>query len=236
MNNIYIYHHLGLGDHFLCNAIVRIYAEKYHKVYLFCKPKYLENVSFLYRDLNNIKMIPGEMNFVDSFMKFSPNNNYLIIGHTKDYFDKLNNGIYESFDKGFYEIVNIPFEEKWNKFYLQRDLESEKNVFYNVLNLKDEEEFFFVHDEPEKNRNFRKEYIEKGVKIINANFYKNIKIYDFLYTIEKAEEVHVMNSSFSCLIDTMQLKTNKLFLHEYARTDMGNNPNHKLKLDWIILR
>ena len=236
MNNIYIYHHLGLGDHFLCNAIVRIYAEKYHKVYLFCKPKYLENVSFLYRDLNNIKMIPGEMNFVDSFMKFSPNNNYLIIGHTKDYFDKLNNGIYESFDKGFYDIVNIPFEEKWNKFYLQRDLESEKNVFYNVLNLKDEEEFLFVHDEPEKNRNFRKEYIEKGFKIINANFYKNIKIYDFLYTIEKAKEVHVMNSSFSCLIDTMQLKTNKLFLHEYARTDMGNNPNHKLKLNWTILR
>ena len=236
MNNIFLYHHLGLGDHFLCNAIVRIYAEKYSKVYLFCKPKYLENVSFLYRDLNNIKMIPGEMNFVDSFMKFSPNNNYLIIGHTKDYFDKLNNGIYESFDKGFYEIVNIPFEEKWKKFYLQRDLESEKNVFYNVLNLKDEEEFLFVHDEPEKNRNFRKEYIEKGVKIINANFYKNIKIYDFLYTIEKAEEVHVMNSSFSCLIDTMQLKTNKLFLHEYARTDMGNNPNHKLKLNWTILR
>jgi len=66
--------------------------------------------------------------------------------------------------------------------------------------------------------------------------FKNVGIFDFLMAIEKAKEVHVMNSSFSSLIDSMMLKTNKLFLHEYARTDMGDNPNHKMKLDWNILK
>jgi len=28
----YIYHHLGLGDHIICNSIVRHFVETYHKV------------------------------------------------------------------------------------------------------------------------------------------------------------------------------------------------------------
>jgi len=42
---VYIYHHLGLGDHFHCNGVVRfLLNEKYKdfKVKLFAKKKYLK--------------------------------------------------------------------------------------------------------------------------------------------------------------------------------------------------
>ena len=35
MNSVYIYHHLGLGDHIIANGMVRTIAKQYEIVYLF---------------------------------------------------------------------------------------------------------------------------------------------------------------------------------------------------------
>jgi len=227
-----------MGDNILCNAIVRTFAEQYDRVYVFAKSPYIENQVFMYRDNSKIRVMAlKDDKEVKGFIRMFPNNNYRIIGVRSEWFynfDVLK--LYETFDHGFYVDAGVPFEDKWNKFYIQRDLEKEKNTFYNLLGLKDDEEFLFVHDDPERNRHFKKEFITKGIKTIHPAKYKNIGLFDFIYTIEKAKEVHVMNSSFSCLIDTMQIKTGKLFFHQYARTDMGDNPNHKLKLNWTILK
>lgn len=236
-NTIYIYHHLGLGDHVLCNAIIRTYAKTHNKVYNFAKPHNANNVAYMYRDLDNVKIIGLDDAQTKFFMQMNPNNKYLIIGITPEWFRNFDIlKLYESFDHGFYVAANVPFKDKWDKFYFERDLQKEKDAYYNKLGLKDNEEFLFVHDDPERDRHFKKEYIDKGIKTIHPVNHKDVRLFDFIYTIEKAKEVHVMNSSFSCLIDTMQIQTNKLFLHEYARSDMGDNPNHKLKLNWTILK
>lgn len=235
-SKLYIYQNSGMGDHILCNAIIRHYAKLYKQIYLFVNPKYYNNLNYMFRDLNNIKYICMLDAQSKSFINLNQNNNYLVIGITPEWFNKFNNGEYETFDHGFYEVSNVPFEDKWHNFYFKRDLEKEKYIFSNILKLNDDQEFLFVHDDAERNRFFRPEFINKNMKIIRPTDHKDINMFDFIYTIEKAKEVHVMNSSFSCLIDTMQLKTNKLFLHQYARTDMGENPNHKLKLDWTIIK
>jgi len=234
-NSIYIYHHLGMGDYFQCNAIVRAYAQKYDKVFLFAKPKYTKNIIYLYRDLPNVKIISMDDSEIISFMNFNKNNNYLVLGHTKEYFNKIDAHKF-TFDEGFYEMANVPFEDKWNKFYFERDLNAEKDAYYNKLKLKDNEEYLFVHDDKERNRFFKSEFIDKGIKIIRPTDYKDVGLLDFIYTIEHAKEVHVMNSSFSCLIDTMQIHNDHLYFHHYARTDMGDNPNHRFKLNWTILK
>lgn len=237
MNKIFVYHHLGLGDHFMCNGLVRYYAENYDKVYLFVKPNNIDNVKFMYRDNQNIKFIALDDIGVRSFIQFNPMNNYLVVGITPEWFYNFDvKKIWKTFDEGFYAAANVPLEDKWNRFYLQRDIEKEKDAYYNKLRLKDNEEFIFVHDNPEKGRNFKESLIPKDIKIVNPRKYLHITLFDFLYTIEKAKEVHVMNSSFMNLIDCIQLKTGKLFLHSYARTDMGDNPNPKLKLNWIIYK
>ena len=45
---IYIYHHLGLGDHIICNGLVRFLQKKHNQVSLFCYQHNIENVSFMY--------------------------------------------------------------------------------------------------------------------------------------------------------------------------------------------
>ena len=237
MNPLYIFCHLGIGDLFLCNGIIRHYAEinPERDIITFSREENIKNSMYMYRDNPKIKIlampVPDMFKFVTTSRQF---NEILIIGHDPTFYNAIDAS--NSFDKLFYKMAKIPHAYRWDKFYIERDIEREKNAYYNILNLTDGEKYIFVHDDIERNREFKPKFIEKGLKIIRPCDHKDISIYDFIYTVEHAEEVHVMNSSFSCMIDTMQLKCKNLYYHDYARTDMGPHGNHTLKLNWNFIK
>jgi hypothetical protein len=68
MNEIYILHHLGLGDHISCHGIVRYFCEQYKKVYLFVKEHNFENVRFMFNDIKNIEFIKGDDEFAQKYL------------------------------------------------------------------------------------------------------------------------------------------------------------------------
>jgi len=225
-DTLYIWHHLGIGDTFICNGIVRHYAKLYKNIYLFYRYPYKEKTKRLYSDLNNIYLIDGGTH-EDSLAKIwemtHPSSLLLKIR-----IDRLPND--KTFDQVFYEQAKLPFEMKWSNFYFKRDLEKEKKVFYDILGLKDNEDFIFVHAATRDHIDLIPKNISEKIKIIRPSD-QSIDIYDFLYTIEKAKEVHMMNSSFLCLIDCIQLRNDNLFYHKYLRPDS----DQILKLNWKIL-
>jgi len=56
----YIYHHLGLGDHIICNGLVRELIKPEKKYKMFVKPHNHNIVKFMYRDLKNLDFIVGD--------------------------------------------------------------------------------------------------------------------------------------------------------------------------------
>ena len=82
--------------------------------------------------------------------------------------------------------------------------------------LKDDEEFFFIHESIDKGIINRK-YLKENIKLINPCDYTQISLFDFLYTIEKSKEIHVVNSSFRTLIDIMNINHNSLNYHRYVK-------------------
>ncbi len=230
MSSVYIYHHLGLGDHIIANGMVRTIAKKYDKVYLFCKPHNFPNISFMYRDLSNLKIIVMDDLGVQSFMTMNPHNNYIIAGHAP-FWKILNSGHNTlQIDQIFYQLAGVPLENKWNEFYVQRDLEREKQVFNN-LGLKEGDGYIFVHDD--KDRKITKKLSD--LKIITPSD-KNLSIFDFLYTIENAEQIHCINSVFFAIIDCMKIKKEKMFMHYYARPDREEFQIPVLGCSWEIIR
>jgi hypothetical protein len=230
MNSVYIFHHLGLGDHIIANGIVRTIAKKYDKVYLFCKSLNFKNVSRMYKDLPLKLILMEDPNSINFFMSLNPKNKYIISGGKPfwDIFNKSDNKFY--IDEIFYQLAGVPIENKWKEFYIERDLEREKYVYYNILGLKDGEEYSFIHDTAERR-------ITKNIpkmKIIKPNN-PEISFFDFIYTIENAKEIHCINSSFFCLIECMLLNKN-LFLHKYARTDNGELELGLIKANWKIIK
>lgn len=217
MKELWLWTHLGLGDHIICNAIYRHYAKLYDLIHIFVKKRNSANVKFMLRDVKNIDFIEGhgdQDEFVKQYLdihRFIP---LLKIGHEYLNNTKLN------FDEAFYEQVGIPFEKRYEDFFVQRDLEKE-NELCKILNPNNEP-YIFLHQDTSRNFFIKKEYIKnKNLNIIESNYkFNDIKeylLFHYIKLIEDAEEVHVMESSFKNLINFCIDYKENVFLHKYAR-------------------
>jgi hypothetical protein len=211
---------------------VRYYYNRYDKIHVIAYDKgqqHLQNISRLYSSLNSVDIIVVN-NHSDclKFLQQIDRQKILIIGH-EDYREMLKSNPRLRFDKYFYDAAMVPFEEKWNSFYLERNLDKEKQIFHNVFHLTEDDKFIFLHE----GKNIHSIQHNTSYKILNSSDYPEISIFDFLYTIEKATEVHVVNSAFLSLIDILKLRNNNIYYHKYVRPDEYEQPH--LKLNWKII-
>ena len=169
MSPLYIYHHLGMGDAFLCNGLVRHYQKLYKKIVVFAKPHFVDNVSRMYKDNPNISIkgmddqdIRYWMQTLGKFEKIK------LVGHTSDYILHVDQMKDTKFNTMYYVQHNLDPEIQWEEFYIERDLEKEKYVFENIFKLDEDEEFLFVHEDASRFRRFKDEYVNRNIKIINS--------------------------------------------------------------------
>ena len=208
---IYIYHHLGLGDHIICNGIVRHFHKEIGSAKLFCYEHNIKNIGYMFRDLENFELIPVKSDFeaesilnsLDSSIK------QIKIGFNRlpEFMDPL------TFDEAFYAIAGLDFSVRMDEFYLERELESEKEIL-NRMNPNGEK-YVFIHDDATRGFKIDESRITSEYKkIYNDN---SIPLFHCISLIENAEEVHVMQSSIKDLINSFKFEKPKFFLHEYVR-------------------
>jgi hypothetical protein len=100
-------------------------------------------------------------------------------------------------------------------------------------------EYAFVHEyQQPTNVLIDRSLIEtKKIFSVNENILTN-NIFDYCTLIENAKEVHVIGSSFICLIDICKGLNlpKKLFFHRYSKFSIRNNNwmQPKLKNSWHI--
>ena len=219
----YIYHHLGLGDHIICNGLVRKLIKQNENFGLFVKPHNRISVEFMFRDLKNLTLINGDDNFVKNYLNINKINNddLLICGF----------GVMPkcSWDQVFYAQHNIDFKERWDSFKIERDIDREQSL-YDFLNPNDDD-YVLIHNVGSDgvdrlnnniiNPNLKKIYVEKHTE----------NIFDYLMLLEKSKEVHCVESSFHVLVDSLNLNTS-LFFHTLTN---GRGFEHKIKDKWNIV-
>jgi hypothetical protein len=202
LDNI-IYHHLGIGDHIICNGLVRNFYKKNNSIDLFCYDYNEANVKYMYRDLKNLNTIPVSSDQEANLIILKNNLNVLKVG-----FENLHkNGSFQSFDIEFYEIANLPFSCKFDDFYLERDFEKELSILDSLNPNKDP--YIFIHGDLDMSK------IRKDLKIINNP--KEYGLFNLISLLENAEEIHVMESSIKCLINQYKLNKPKLYHHNYVK-------------------
>jgi hypothetical protein len=215
----YIYHHLGLGDHIICNGLVREIISNNEEYSLFVKPHNFDSIQFMYKDLPNLYFILADDRFCVEFLKNKEKK--IIVG-----FDSHPNIPWDEF---FYFQHKIDFSKRWDSFKVTRDLDKEL-FLYDKLNPKNEE-YILIHSKGSDNID-RIDYsvFKEDVKKIYVEKHTN-NIFDYLTLIEKAKEIHCIESSFQVMVDSFELN-NKLYFH--------NNKNsrgfqHKIKNKWIVI-
>lgn len=233
-SDIFIYHHLGLGDHIICNGLVRsIVAQEEYKnslIHLFCKEHNCDSVSFMYKDISNLYVLQGDDAYVNYWYSNKPN--LITIGH--QYYSPSANS---NFDTAFYKQMGVPFSARWDKFYVSRDLCTEKDLFHK-LNLTPNN-YIFLHDDPTRNLVIDRTHIQnKELPVITPSMFKTSNIFDFLTVMEHAAELHCMDSCFRLLFDSINNinKLPKIFHHISLLNnikDMGLMSSSKLQ--WTII-
>ncbi len=213
----YIYTHLGLGDHIICNGLVRTLINKNEEYSLFVKSHNKSTVEFMYRDLDNIKFIEGDDSFVNEYIrenKISPEN--LIVA---GFYSHPNA---KDFSESFYLQNNIPIMNRWANFYVKRDLEKEKEIF-NHFNVK-ENEYVFIHDDASRGYLVDEDLIEnKNLPIIRPQLGLTLNVFDYCYLMEKSKESHFIDSSFRLIFDCMMLRNTNIFYHIKMKNNNRRN-------------
>ena len=218
-----IYQHLGLGDIILCNGLIRhlISTEiNSKKFFLICKNSNSKSASFMYRDIKNLKIIPinekkDEKKEVNIFLKKFINKevNYIKIGHEfyvpTEFLNINNKNNRWPCDIVFYKQFNLPFKFRYTKSFWKRNLDSEKKLFNKLTNNK---KYAFIHDDVSRDLIIDEKHVSKNLKIIRNNH--NELIFNYGLLLENADEIHVMESSFRQLMETLNIKTKKLFLYK----------------------
>lgn len=204
-----VYHHLGLGDHIICNGLVRYLINNFNlkRIGLIVKQANVENVIRMFEDKPEIHfLVLNNDNDFERLYKRNKDVPLLKVG-----FEKSRN---EDFDKSFYDSLFVPFIERWNSWYVQRDRRQEDKIF-EALDIQDD--YIFIHD-------------YSSVGNYNLNIQSNLRqirpykldceksIFDWIKVIENAKEVHVISSSFVHLINSLKLN-NSLYFHNIKHSD-----------------
>jgi len=196
---IYIHHHLGLGDHIVCAAMIRELYKKYPHLELAVKDRNYSSIKHLFSDLDiTYHLVQNDQECVARY-------------HTKPTLRIGFNGVTVDWEKSFYDQLGMEYSTRYDNFYLQRDPAREKSLEDN-LDLP--EEYCFVCDTTS----------ERTYDLPTQSNLPKVKlepitdsIFDWVGVIEKATEIHTVDTSVFQLIKQLRLGCKKVF-YDVGRT------------------
>lgn len=210
MNSLVLHHHLGMGDHIICNGLVRSLLDINDFIHLLCKEANVSRVSRMFDDDDRIIPISipngADEHLFAAGYATSVNMKYMRCGFS--YWNA-----HETFDEMFYRHAKINYQNRWSRFYLRRDKEAEEKAF-KLMNPS-QQEFVFVHDDPSRGMNIS----IRNTKYLVVRNNPSIDIFDLCMLLENAKEIHCMESSFRCLIEHLPKVTCPLYLYSSVRND-----------------
>lgn len=224
--------HTQFGDLCICYGFIKEFAKHYDRVYVFTKmdKMHQKNVRRVYLSIPNVVISPLMVAFDKEIVCDAK-----WYSKTKPYYADPTLEVEDEdliFDRHWYKLAGVPFEKKWD-FYFKRDEAKEKELFYDVLGLRDNESFVFLQDDDTRNFVIDKSYIDKRVRLIESSKLLGHSILDMMMLVERAKEVHVINSSFLSLIDLMGIQHGNLNYHKYTRPCAVEQP--MLRLRWKVI-
>jgi hypothetical protein len=216
---ILVHHHLGLGDHFICNGLIRYILEigNPKKLYLPTKHHNFSTVQKMYGDDKRVVCLPvsGEHE-----INGLPELKLDLMGIKVE---KLR----DDWDVSFYDSVQIPFSIRWTHFKINRDFAREE-VLKKEIGVKNGEKFVIIHDSCSTGS--LPIVSPTGVRIIKIDKITDCLL-DWCGLIEEAEEVHCVDSSVVHLAQSLSVKTGVFHMNRTPEAHL-----FQLKPTWKKIR
>lgn len=236
-----IFGHPGLGDHILCNGIYRNIAQKAKKCFIATRKDNRYQIHEMLSDLDNIKLLNyGNPVLFHSWtrkhikylrQRESEGIKTLLLG---DFGENFLAGA--RFDQSFYRQAEIDFQKRWDSFYAPRNKTKENRLFKKLVTST--KPIIFMHEDKSRGFSVNLELIDNinSFQIVRPLISKEFTIFDYRLIVERATQVHCIESSFAALIESMRIQGEK-FAHRYARPEAKGDWRLEFtyKSDWKIL-
>jgi hypothetical protein len=232
-------HMLGLGDHVSCNALIRrlIIEHKLEGMYVCAWRQYGPTVRNMFSDDPRIQVVEiysgGEYHAIRELIQTIKPYKLYLLGHestpgqtfddimpklTEVYRISYSEAIqkYQYSHKNYYDFLGVDWKHRFISTYYDRNIQEESRVF-DKLNP-NHEEYVFVQDDPNRGFSFDNNKLLEltgSTKIIYND--PSEEILDLGMIIQNAKQVHVMESSIRCLIETIPTEGVEFYLHHYIR-------------------
>ena len=250
-----LYHHLGMGDHIICAGLVRGLARLYPMLLVVVHRPYLASFARLFRDVPNVHPFAieaeNEMANKDELLLAS-GMHLLRVGYHKDtaFGDAgllrkttdvaIEKGV--SFAEIFYRHAGLDYSERWAYPIVPRDAEKEELLW--LATQLQAGSYAFVHDDPSRGLFVDRSSVPAGMRIFHPGegpHHSNV-IFDYSLLIERAAELHLMDSAFALLADALDLsRVRRKVLHVYVRINPDGSTVVKAharlyRQNWELLR
>jgi hypothetical protein len=248
--------HLGMGDMIVMCGAVRYLRTVYREVVVVCKDRYFHNVKMMYQDDHDIRLLQ-----IDSSLPEEPIIKHIVQEHSDcGTYDLYLCGLHKSLIYGtpysdncnihrmFYNDMNLDISLMKSHFLISSTDESSKLLQIIPSSMK----IIFVHNCASNQEVYIpiERYKNENTIIINPN--KNMYHHDDLhynlanqfldmpllaYTdiMKQADEIHVTDSSFSCLAGCLLQNNTKENQKRFLYTRTGHNYPDLFDSSWTYL-
>lgn len=217
---MFIASHMGMGDMILQNGLVRTLANHYDVVEVACIAEYEESVQFMYRDNPVIRPVVVANSIEASNAVAMTRRDRLLLGrhHPAGY---LMPGI--RFDEAFYVQAGVPFQNKWDNFF----------VWLSPAPEAPKSPYIFLHEDDRRKLLIDRSKVRSDMPIVKPSGSGNF--FHYAHLMAGATEIHCIVSCFMCYADCANLPVPK-HAHLYARPwDDGDIRNDITRNNtWII--
>lgn len=209
-------HNTGLGDHIICNAIVRHLYPSFKLLVLPVKAGNASTVRWMFRDLSNIRTLIVEKGndpglAADAFERAGAKAIRAGGSANPQWRDEMQ----MHFDAAFYEQAGVPFEQRWTAFETPRDCDAEADLFRAVAPA---EPYIFVHDDAGRGYSIDEARLPRNVARVRPRPGLTDILFHYRKVIEGAAEVHCISSSFAQYLECVP-SGRPQYLHRYPRED-----------------
>ena len=209
--------HQGVGDWILCTGILKKLEEKYDSLIVPVAETAFYSVKRIFENDTKVKVVldktavhggKKEARPEEIFKKEYTNCEIITVGHCCKHFPL----IMSNWDICMYIQAGVNMNCSWKLFSYPRDLEEETQLEKNF----DSDCKIFLHDDPSRNYTISDKYKVKPFIYPNRS-YTNV-ITNYTGILKRCTEINCIPSSFSLLIDRIDLPNNPILnLHVYSR-------------------
>jgi hypothetical protein len=252
-------HNTGLGDQIIMNGATRCLVKHFDKVWFVTWENRAAHAKFLYRDCPNVEVYvkpsikssrQGVMRMEAAHQEIVENNplytfpeyNRCFFTSPKDWarfcskFEMPENTI---FPRIFYAIMGVPYVARFKYENIPRDSKREEELYNRVNPSKPYA--FCVNDSRSSKYNFEFETDLDIINPLNFPFWQDTLLYDWQLLMERADEIHMVNTSWFHLAKTLKMRKPKLYysVREIKFCEDDNNDeflNDEHDDGWLLIK